>query len=189
MGVERRFGKRYHLSGAGFLNQIDDLIEQSIDPLTGSPLYSNSTQVQTKGIEYELGANWPGGLEGSMSHSIQHTRDVLTGDDLPNSPRQLAKVNLSVPLVQKKLFASVDAQYTSRTRTVAQTELGGFFIVNLTVFSRKITEKIDFSGGFYNLLDKRYADSGGLEHREISIPQDGRSFRIKLAYRPHVDSK
>ena len=90
---------------------------------------------------------------------------VLTGEDLPNSPRQLAKVNLSIPLVQKKLFASVDAQYTSRTRTVAQTELGGFFVVNLTVFSRKITEKIDFSGGLYNLLDKRYADSGGLEHR------------------------
>jgi len=71
----------------------------------------------------------------------------------------------------------------------AQTELGGFFLVNLTVFSRKITEKVDFSGGLYNLLDKRYADSGGLEHVEVSIPQDGRSFRIKLTYRPHVDSK
>jgi outer membrane receptor protein involved in Fe transport len=145
--------------------------------------------VQTRGIEYEVGARWPGGLEGSISHSIQHTRDVLTGEDLPNSPRQLAKVNFSVPLLQKKLFASFDAQYTSRTRTVAQTELGGFFLVNLTVFSRKITEKFDFSGGLYNLLDKRYADSGGLEHREVSIPQDGRSFRIKLTYRPYVDSK
>jgi outer membrane receptor for ferrienterochelin and colicins len=187
--VERRFGKTYYVSGAGFLNQIDDLIEQSIDPLTGNPLYSNSTQVQTKGIEYEVGARWPGGLEGSISHSVQHTRDVLTGDDLPNSPRQLAKANFSIPLLQKKLFASVDAQYTSRTRTVAQTELGGFFLVNLIVFSRKITERIDFSGGLYNLLDKRYADSGGLEHREVSIPQDGRSFRLKLTYRPHVDSK
>jgi outer membrane receptor for ferrienterochelin and colicins len=187
--VEHRFGKTYYVSGAGFLNQIDDLIEQSIDPLTGHPLYSNSVQVQTKGMEYELGAKWPGGLEGSLSHSLQDTRNVLTGDNLPNSPRQLAKVNLSVPLAQKKIFASVDAQYTSRTRTVAQTELGGFFVVNLTVFSRKITEKFDFSGGIYNLLDKRYANSGGLEHKEVSIPQDGRSFRIKLTYRPHVDSK
>ncbi|HVB55794.1 MAG TPA: hypothetical protein VNE63_05080 [Candidatus Acidoferrales bacterium] len=61
--------------------------------------------------------------------------------------------------------------------------------MNLTVFSRKITDKFDFSGGFYNLLDKRYADSGSLEHAELSIPQDGRSFRIRLTYRPHVDSK
>jgi len=114
---------------------------------------------------------------------------VLTGEDLPNSPRQLAKANLSIPLFQRKLFASADAQYTSRTRTVAQTELGGFFLVNVSVFSRKITKKIDFSGGLYNLLNKRYADSGSVEHVEASIPQDGRSFRIKLTYRPHLDSK
>lgn len=187
--VERRFGKTYYVSGAGFLNQIDDLIQQSIDPLTGTPIYTNSTRVQSKGMEYELGAKWPGGLEGSISHTIQDTRCELTGVDLPNSPRQLAKANLSVPLIQKKLFAGVDAQYTSRTRTVAQTQLGGFFLVNVTVFSRKITEKIDFSGGLYNLLNKQYADSGSVEHAEASIPQDGRSFRIKLTYRPHVDSK
>ncbi len=187
--VERRFGKRYYVSGAGFLNQIDDLIEQSMDPLTGQPVYANSTRVQTKGLEYELGVKWPGGLEGSVSHTVQNTRSLLGGEDLPNSPRQLAKVNLSVPLLQKKLFASVDAQYTSRARTVAQTEVGGFFLVNLTFFSRKITQKIDLSGGLYNLLDKRYADTGGLEDREVSIPQDGRSFGVKLTYRPHVDSK
>jgi iron complex outermembrane receptor protein len=187
--VERRFRKRYYVSGAGFLNQIDDLIVQSMDPLTGQPVYANSTRVQTKGLEYELGVKWPGGLEGSVSHTIQDTRSLLSGEDLPNSPRQLAKVNLSVPLLQKKLFASVDAQYTSRARTVAQTEVGGFFLVNLTFFSRKITQKIDLSGGLYNLLDKRYADTGGLENREVSIPQDGRSFRVKLTYRLHMDSK
>ena len=187
--LEHRFGNRYYVSGAGFLNQIDDLIAQSLDPVTGNPVYLNSTRVQTKGMEYELGAKWPGGLEGSISHTLQDTRDVVTGEDLPNSPRQLAKVNLSIPLMQKKLFASVDAQYTSRTRTVAQTELGGYFIMNLTVFSRKIAKKIDLSGGIYNLLDKRYADTGGLEDREVSIPQDGRSLGMKLTFRPYVNSK
>jgi outer membrane receptor for ferrienterochelin and colicins len=77
----------------------------------------------------------------------------------------------------------------SERRTIAQTDLGGFFVMNLTFFTRKITEKLDFSGGFYNLLDKRYADSGGLEHVQSSIPQDGRSFRIKLTYRPHLNAK
>jgi len=187
--LEHRFGKRYYVSGAGFLNQIDDLIEQNIDPLTGTPIYTNSTPARTKGIEYEMGAKWPGGLEGSLSHTIQDTRGVLGGADLPNSPRQLGKLNFSIPLVQNKLFASVDAQYTSRTRTVAQAEVGGFFLVNLTFFSRKITERIDMQGGIYNLLDRRYADPVGLEDREASIPQDGRSFRIKLTYRPYVAMK
>ena len=189
VNLEHRFGKRYYASGAGFLNQIDDLIEQNLDPLTGNPVYTNSTQARTKGIEYEMGARWPGGLEGSLSHTMQDTRGVLSGADLPNSPRQLGKLNLSIPLVQNKLFASVDAQYTSRTRTVAQAEVGGFFLVNLTFFSRKITEKIDLYGGVYNLLDRRYTDPVGLEDREASIPQDGRSFRIKLTYRPHLDLK
>src|ERR1700722_1759622 len=187
--VEHRFGKTYYVDGAGFLNQIDGLIQQVLDPLTGNPIYSNSKRVLTKGIEYELGAKWAGGLEGSISHTVQETQDALTGNHLHNSPRQLAKVNLSIPLLQKKLFASADAQYTSRTGTVAGTVLGGFFVVNLAVVSRKITEQFDVSGGVYNLLDKRYADTGGLENREASIPQDGRSFRIKLTYRPHVESK
>jgi outer membrane receptor protein involved in Fe transport len=187
--VEQRFAKRYSLSAAGFLNQIDDLIVPSIDPLTGNPVYANSTRVQTKGIEYELAAKWLDGLELSISHTIQETRSVLTGEDLPNSPRQLVKANFSAPLARKKLFASVDAQYTSGTKTIQQTELGGFFVVNATLFTRKIAKRVDFSGGLYNLLNKQYADTGGLEDREVSIPQDGRSFGIKLTYRPYADSK
>jgi outer membrane receptor for ferrienterochelin and colicins len=189
LDVEHRFGKTYSVSGGGFLNRIDDLISQNIDPLTGHPFYTNSSPVETKGIEVELRAKWPGGLEGAISHTLQDSRNVVTREVLTNSPKQLAKVNLSVPVVQKKLFASADAQYVSERRTIAQTELGGFFVMNLTVFSRKIMERFDFSGGLYNLLNKPYAESGGLEHVQTSIPQDGRSFRIKLTYRPHLSAK
>jgi iron complex outermembrane receptor protein len=108
---------------------------------------------------------------------------------LTNSPKNLTKANLSIPLVRRKLFVSADAQYLSKSRTIAQTEAGGYFLMNLTIFSRRITEKFDFSGGLYNLLDKRYADSGGLEHVQVSIPQDGRSFRIKLTYRPRLNAQ
>jgi outer membrane receptor for ferrienterochelin and colicins len=189
LDVERHFGGAYYVSGAGFLNRINDLITQNVDPLTGNPIYANSTQVQTKGVEYELGAKWPGGLQGSISHTLQITRDALTGEDLPNSPRQLAKVDLSIPVVPSKLFASLDAQYTSRARTTAQTELGGFLVVNFAVFSHKLVRGIDFSCGLYNLFDKRYADTGGLENREVSILQDGRSVRAKVTYRPHLNTK
>jgi iron complex outermembrane receptor protein len=189
LDLEHRFGKTYSVSVAGFLNRVQDLIEQSIDPLTGSPSYFNAGPVHTKGMEFELGAKWPGGLEAALTYSLQNSRNLATGDVLTNSPKQLAGMNLSVPMFQKKLFASVDAQYVSERRTIAQTELGGFLVMNLTFFSRNIARKFDLSGGLYNLFDKRYADSGGLEHVEASIPQDGRSFRIKLTYRVHVNSK
>jgi iron complex outermembrane receptor protein len=184
--VAHRFGKTYFVTSSGFLNQIDGLIVPATDPATSNPIYSNSAQVQTKGIEYELGANWQNGVEGSISHTIQDSGNIVTGVDLANSPGQLAKANLSIPLLKQRLIVSVDGQYTGRTITVRRTELGGFFLVNLTVLSRKVTEKIDLSGSIYNLFNKQYANSGGLENREISIPQDGRSFRIKLTYRPHA---
>ena len=189
LDIEHRFGNTYSASAAGFLNRMEDLIEQNIDPLTGSPIYTNSGPAQTKGVEFELGARWANGVEGAISYSLQDSRNVATGDLLTNSPKQLAKVNLSVPLVEKKLFASVDAQYVSKVRTIAQTELGGFLLINLIFSTHKITDRLDLSGGFYNLLDKRYADSGGLEHVQTSIPQDGRSFQVKMTYRPYAGSR
>jgi iron complex outermembrane receptor protein len=189
LDAEHRFGKTYYVTGAGFFNQIDGLIVPTLDSVTGTPIYANSTPVQTKGIEYEFGANLPDGIEGSISHTIQDTGNMLTGEDLANSPGQLVKANVTIPFLKKKLFVSLDGQYMGRTITVRRTELGGFFLLNLTVFSRKITKKIDISGSLYNLFNKQYANTGGLENREVAIPQDGRSFRIKLTYRPHVDSQ
>jgi len=189
LDVEHRFGKTYRVSGAAFLNRIDNLIDHTLDPLTGAHVYTNSVPLETKGIEWEVGAKWTSGLEGTISHSLQGSRNIVTGEVRTNSPKQLVKVNLSVPLVHRKLFASVDAQYTSRRRTIAQTDLGGFFVLNVTLFARRFKEDFDVSAGLYNLFDKRYADSGGLEHVETSIPQDGRSFRVKLNYRPRWRSK
>jgi outer membrane receptor for ferrienterochelin and colicins len=189
LDIEHRFRKSYYVSGAGFLNRIDDLIQPQIDPLTGNPIYLNASPVQTKGIEWELGAKWANGWEASISDTLQQSQNLVTGDVLTNSPKQLGKMNLSVPVVQRKLFASMDAQYVSRRRTIAQTDLGGYFLMNVTLFTRKLTERLDLSGGIYNLFDKHYAESGGLEHRETSIPQDGRSFRIKLTYRPHLSAR
>ena len=189
LDVEHRFGKTYYVSGAGFLNRIDDLIDQGVAPQTGNPIYLNSTPVQTKGIEWELGARWQNGLEGAISHTLQDSRNIVTRDVLTNSPKQLAKMNLSIPLKQPKIFVGLEAQYVSERRTIAQTDLGGYLLLNVTLYSRKLTEKFDISAGLYNVLDRHYAESGGLEHRETSIPQDGRSFRITLTYRPHLSAK
>ncbi|HEX4544994.1 MAG TPA: TonB-dependent receptor [Candidatus Acidoferrum sp.] len=187
--LEHRFGKTYRLSTAGFLNQMDNVIEQGVNPAFPYPVFSNSTPEKTKGIEWEFAAKWANGMEGVISHTAQDSRILQTGAVMTNSPKQLAKVSLSVPLQQRKIFAGLEAQYVSERRTVAQTELGGYLLLNVTLYSRKLTEKFDVSASLYNVLDKQYAESGGLEHVQTSIPQDGRSFRIKLTYRPHVNAK
>lgn len=189
LDVEHRFGKNYYVSGAGFLNRLDDLIVQTVDPSTGNPIFLNSSPVQTKGIELELGAKWSNGMEGVISDSAQDSENLVTTNVLNNSPRHLAKMNLNVPLVRKKLFAGVDAQYVSKRTTVAQTVLGGYFVMNATFFTRQLNDRFDISGGLYNALNKRYSESGSINNVETSIPQDGLNFRIKVTYRSPLDSR
>jgi outer membrane receptor protein involved in Fe transport len=57
--------------------------------------------------------------------------------------------------------------------------------VNATLLAKKLNKDFDFSASLYNLLNKQYSESGGTEHVQASIPQDGRSFRVKLVYRRH----
>lgn len=187
--VEHRFVKKYHVSAAAFLNRIDDVLEQQINPAFPYPVFSNSAPEENKGVEWEAGARWANGVEGLVSHSVQTSRVLPTGTVMTNSPTQLAKINLSIPLMATKIFAGLEAQYVSERRTIAQTELGGYLLMNVTLFSRKLTEKFDVSAGLYNVLDKQYAESAGLEHMQKSIPQDGRSFRVKLTYRPRSNAK
>lgn len=189
LDLEHRFGKNLDGTIAGYDNRISGLIEQQLDPATGKPVYANSGDIRTKGIELELKAKWPAGLEWAVSHSIQHSRDLQTGDVLTNSPKQLAKANLSLPVVRHRLFVNLEAQYVGERRTVAGTDLGGFLLVNATLLTKRLGKDFDFSASLYNLFDKRYAESGGIEHVQASIPQDGRSFRVKLVYRPHASDR
>ena len=47
----------------------------------------------------------------------------------------------------------------------------------------KLTPHLDVSAGIYNLFDTRYAFPGGPEHVQEALPQNGRTFRVKLTYR------
>lgn len=183
LDLEHHFGKRFYGTIAGYNNRIDGLIEQQLNLITGKPVYANSGNIRTSGVELLWSARWPAGLEWAISDSMQSSRDLHTGV-LTNSPKQLAKASLSLPLAGSKFFANFETQYTGARRTLAGTDLGGFLLVNATLLTRKLTKDFEFSASLYNLLNKQYGESGGIEHLQASIPQDGRSFRVKLVYRP-----
>lgn len=187
--VEYRFRKKYRVTTGAFLNRIDNVIEQQPDPNTAYPLFSNSAPQENKGVALEVGAKWANGMEGVISDTAQNSRYLNTGVVMTNSPTHVAKANLSIPIWRRKYFAGLEAQYVSRRRTIAQTELGGYLLTNVTLYSRKLTERVDFSASIYNVLNKPYAESGGYEHVQTSIPQDGRSFRVKLTFRPHLGDR
>lgn len=56
-------------------------------------------------------------------------------------------------------------------------------LANWTLFSRELVKNLEASASIHNLFDKKYGFPGGPEHLQDTIPQDGRTFRLKLTYR------
>jgi len=181
--VEQTMGQHFTLTGNLFRNDIDRLISIETDPGSGQLIYRNFGGAVAKGVEIELAGRASNGLQGSASYSFTHTVGVQPEPVLPNSPQHLGKLNLIVPVVQQKLFASLDAQYTSPRQTLAGNTVSGFSVFNVTLLGHTLGKHLDVSASVYNLLDKKYYDPGRPEDVQDAIQQDGRNFRIKLTGR------
>ena len=181
--VERGLGAHFMLAGSLFRNWINDLISIETNPADGQSVYENSGRVDAAGVEVELDGRFVGGLQGRASYSFTSTTQLLIHQTLANSPQHLAKVNVSVPLMQHRLFADVNAQYTSPVETLTGNTISGFATFNLTLLAHTLTKHLDVSASVYNILDKRYFDAGRPEDPEDVIQQDGRNFQVKLTSR------
>lgn len=164
-----------------FRNQVSDLISFTTDPSGGMLVFRNIDQATATGLELELEKAWTGGARLRTSVSLQRARDDATGAMLVNAPRQLAKLNWSMPLLASAWRAGLEAQYVGH-RSTLQSEVPGYWLANLTLSSVRLATGLEASASIYNLFDRRYADPGGEEHVQDTIPQDGRNFRIKLSY-------
>ena len=177
---EQGIGNHLRSSVAGFYNEIDDLIAFR----NGSFVNFNA---EARGVELALDGSWAHGVRGRVSYTYQETRDRETNETLPDSPRHLAKINLSVPVWKEKVFFGVEGQLVGKRSTLgamlpAETS-GAYGIVNLTLFSQNLVRGLDISASVYNLLDRTYSDPATPFHLQNLIEQDGRSFRVKLVYR------
>ncbi len=181
--VEQGLGQHFKLSGSVFQNRIENLITLEQDSSNGQSTYENSGKARATGAEVELNGQWPGGVKGTASYSYTSTEDEVTHETLSNSPQHLAKLNVIVPVVQRRLFASLDAQYASLRQTLAGNTVSGFAVLNVSLLGHTLGKHLDLSTSVYNILDKKYFDPGRPEDVQDAIQQDGRSFRIKITGR------
>src|SRR5579863_5697232 len=180
--VEQGIGQHFTLSTSVFRNSIRDLISLQAQS-SGQSEYVNFGSADAIGVEVELDAHLAGGLQGRASYSYVHAEDPVIHQLLNNSPQHLGKLNLSIPVAQKRLFASLDAQYTSPALTLAGNTVSGFAVFNVTLLGHSLGKHLDASASVYNLFDKKYFNPGRPEDPEDSIQQDGRNFRLKLTGR------
>ena len=181
---EQEIGRHLRSSVSGFYDQMQDLIALQDGNYT-------NLNAHTLGTELALEGTWDNGIRSRASYSLQRTEEN-SGQTPTDSPDQLIKLNVSVPVYKQKVFAGLEFLYTSRRQTDITTPSGdtvpgadaaGFGVVNFTIFSRDLIKNLEFSGSIYNLLATRYGDPASQFHQEDIIEQDGRSFRLKLTYR------
>lgn len=181
--VEQNIGQHFTLSGNLFRNDIDQLISLETLPISNQLVYQNSGNAVAKGIAVEFVGHTATGLEGRASYGYTHTVGHQPDPVLANSPQHLAKLNFSAPVVQKRLFAALDAQYTSSARTLAGNTVSGFAVFNVTLLGHTLGKHMDLSASVHNIFDKKYFDPGRPEDSEDAIQQNGRNFRIKFTGR------
>ena len=179
---EQALPQHLHFSLSGYYYEISDLISQGLAP-DGRNVFENLDQVEAYGLELELERRHASGVRGRISYALQRAENSDTGEELSNSPRHLAKANLIVPLYEDKVLAGLEFQYSSGVKTLARNRADSYWLVNATLFSQKLVNGLELSASIYNLFDQDYGYPGGAELVQDVIPQDGRTFRVKLTYR------
>ena len=137
----------------------------------------------TEGAEFEVEGKWDSGLLVRTSYTRVVSELDATGRELENSPRDAARVQLAMPICGEKLSAGLELLYQSDRFTLRRDRTGDTWLVNLTLLSRELRPGLELSASIYNLLDARSRTPGGPEHVQDRLEQDGRTFRLKLAYR------
>jgi len=181
---EQFLGSHFRVAAAGYYYTINDLINQDESaPGSGLTIFRNLDEVEARGFELVLENRWTSGLEGRVSYTIQRAKDKMTEQVLENSPGQLAKLNLTAPLISDKLSAGLEEQYMSRRKTLAGNYTPESYITNITFLTRRLQDRLEASLSLYNVFDKKLSDPVSADLLPLdTVQQDGRSYRVKLTY-------
>lgn len=146
--------------------------------------FQNIGKAKAQGIELSLKGKWKS-LEGRISYNHQKAEDKSTHRELVNSPKNLANLGLSLPLLQGKIYLTGEVQYTGERLTVSEEKewLDSYLMTNLILFSQKLLPNMEITAKINNLFNESYADPCSTEFEQTKIPQNRRNFLLKAGYK------
>ena len=98
---------------------------------------------------------------------------------LENSPNQLAKLRLAVPLGRRFDLSSSLQSQSSRV-SLAQNTLKPVYLACFTLTSRRLLPDFDVRLGLRNAFNLHYSDPVALYPIADTMPQPGRTFFVEL---------
>lgn len=141
--------------------------------------YINEGHVVAKGLEVEAQMRLARGIQAFTNYTLQEARDTDTGTTLTNSPRHMGKLRVSIPLKLSGATVAVETIAIGSRRTLASNTLDPTVTADAT-FTMQLSKAMFLTATVRNVLDATYADPASDAHRQDTIPQNGRTFRVRL---------
>ena len=180
--ADHRVGADLNLRATAYQWTMSNIIALGIDAVSGLTQYQSGQTVKARGLELSADKTWGLGARLRGSVSVQDVA-YLDGSRLPNSPKLLAKLNLSAPLPWAGLRAGYELHYDSQRLSLDGTRLGGYAVSNLHLSTEALAKGLELSLNISNLFDKRYAQPGADTNWQNALEQDGGAIRVQATYR------
>ncbi len=169
-----------HATLSLFRYAVDDLISQQVEPGTGMLIFRNIDHADARGLEAALDRDF-GPVRLRASYSWQLARGT-GGVPLIDSPRHLAKANLTAPLGWRGGRVGAELQCSGK-RLADQGAAGGYCVANVTLSALRLLPRTELSLSAYNAAGKRYADVAGPAFVQTALAREGRTLAAKLDWR------
>ena len=144
--------------------------------------YVNQGEVRAKGLELEAQMRLNGESRALISYALQSALDQETHAELPNSPRHVVQARMSFAGPTHLSLVSVEGQYLSSRATLGGSNVSAVATVNVTML-QPLGRSWELFGSVRNVLDSQYQDPASSQHRQDTIPQNGRTARIGIRWK------
>ena len=169
-----------HATLSLFRYAMDDLISQQIDAATRMLIFRNIDHAGARGLEAALDRDI-GAVRLRASYSWQLARGT-DGVPLIDSPRHLAKANLTAPLGWRGGRIGAELLCSGK-RLADQGAAAGYCVANVTLSALQLLPRAELSLSAYNALDRRYGDVAGPAFVQPTLAREGRTLAAKLDWR------
>jgi iron complex outermembrane receptor protein len=178
--LEHTVAKRLRASASVYRYQVADLVEQVFTP-TGLLQYVNADRVRSDGVELELLLQLPARID--LQSSLEIQRSVFdSGAVLPNSPGQVGKLRLSMPLWRDRLTLGAGMQALGQRSTYAGATVAWVILPEAVVATKPLVAGLQLSAGVKNLSNSFYRDPAGLTPTVDSVIGAGRTYYLNVTW-------
>jgi iron complex outermembrane receptor protein len=178
--IEHTFARRLRASASAYHYQVNDLVEQIFTP-AGLIQYVNADRVRAGGVSFELFLQLPARID--LVSSLEFQRSVFgSGTVLPNSPGQVGKLHLSMPLWRERLSLGAGLQALGQRSTYAGATVPWVILPEAVVSTKPLAAGLQFSAGVKNLSNSFYRDPAGLTPTVDSVIGSGRTYYLNVTW-------